>query len=764
MKILFDCRCCQVYKQRGIDNYFQDLIAALIIYGGVQSTILYSRNLPAPSFKAIVEDNSEFLVLEDFDQIEHKSWDYLFKGAFFDVSIMECYPSDILRCCKDVVGVLYDLIPLLFPKDYLNSIELKRLYAGQIEALKYSSHLFCISEQTKLDAIKFLGLPDSKLSVVYCPIFQNDNQSIERSDFLRSKHCVAVLGNDRRKGYLNLSRAFLFAKKNKLIPTDSKLYIVCAGKEDIEADISNNLKVPLNELSNEIHVTGFINEVEKKKLIGTACCTIFPSFYEGWGLPILESYLQKTPVIASFNSSIKELIPKNCGFDPHDVESMVEALVKIFSDPNLREESVEFGAKILRMFEPSLFVKKIINRLHWLQEQTKKHSEMSDKCAVFAVLPPAKTGIAPYSYKVHLRYGKEAWDVFAPNLTAHSFQSRFCGFRNVFPITFYNIADYRMNYFAKLFILGNSFHHLPVLQKAIQTRGVPNRALYLHEAYLFNLFSSLYSSYKGIKNLLTDWYPSISNEIEDLTDTDQFCTVLHKHSVYMLRPLVYLTGINHIIVNNQRCKRMVLSEFSAEEQLKIKVDVLYHPIESLYPTQILNLKDSNYSYVVGSFGIPSTQKFSKEILDAVEFLNNKGLRVKLIFAGYATRGSYVDIGKDFVTIIDSPDEQTLINLMASVDLAVQLRCKENNGESSGCIAQLLGIGQKLLTTKNFVDEEMEKYCNICTTEECQSISQLALQIEKSLLKSVTYKKEDLVQFFSYEKLSNLLFRLITNNL
>ena len=174
IKILFDCRCCQIHKNRGIDNYFQGIISSLLLTKKVSASLLISQDLPFPDLKGGLQ-SLNILKLEDFNKVSDK-WDFLFKGDFFDVPLSDAYPISVLQHCENIVGILYDLIPYLFPQNYLtNPVWVKR-YCGQIEAAKYASHVFCISRQTFLHAKKYLMKANSELDVIYAaiPQFQND--------------------------------------------------------------------------------------------------------------------------------------------------------------------------------------------------------------------------------------------------------------------------------------------------------------------------------------------------------------------------------------------------------------------------------------------------------------------------------------------------------------------------------------------------------------------------------------------------------------
>jgi glycosyltransferase involved in cell wall biosynthesis len=112
-------------------------------------------------------------------------------------------------------------------------------------------------------------------------------------------------------------------------------------------------------------------------------------------------------------------------------------------------------------------------------------------------------------------------------------------------------------------------------------------------------------------------------------------------------------------------------------------------------------KEDPQEIVVGSFGVPGPSKLTHVIIDAVERLHRKGLKVRLIIAGFSAK-RYAEAMQDQarglnISVFDGPTDVQLATAMAAVDIAVQLRAI-NLGESSGVVPQLLAMSKRVIVS------------------------------------------------------------------
>jgi glycosyltransferase involved in cell wall biosynthesis len=117
-----------------------------------------------------------------------------------------------------------------------------------------------------------------------------------------------------------------------------------------------------NNLANKVFLTGFVSESEKQLLYKNSLMVVYPSLYEGFGLPILEAMYFNTPVIASNAASIPEVGGQAClYFNPKSVQELQDQILMLSSNKNIREELISEGAKQLRKFSWAKAAKETIS-------------------------------------------------------------------------------------------------------------------------------------------------------------------------------------------------------------------------------------------------------------------------------------------------------------------------------------------------------------------------------------------------------------------
>ena len=760
LRLLFDFRSYQTQSKRGIGRYVLNLARAITDIENVELSLLISTKLPSETIPEDLKSKAEVYTVESFENYPiNDNFDFLIKGSIFEDNhkLIFQFPKTVLKKCNDVVGISYDLIPLLFPRDYLMDDNRKYHYANLIECLKYLSHIFCISETTKSDTIKYTELPEDMFTTIYGGAdfkkFESKNSEKKYSFKDRTNNLVYITGDDARKNYGGAARVFAKAYETGKIPKDSKLYLICRSSKNFKKTVKNELKGFKAKVGKQIIITDFIPDEDVVDLVSNAKASIMPSFYEGLGLPILESYIAGTPCFASNNSATKEFVNELSSFSPYDDDEFRDVIIRIYNDEEFCRQSLEYGRKIVKKYNWENSAKILVDKLRELKRQEHK----SNKVAVLSILPPDESGIAGYSYRTHT-LEPEKYDIFA-NIKTDSdyFDLTSNGkVKNIFPLDLYDYANFKEKYSAKIIVLGNSEHHINTLKKALETKGEENRFLYLHEAMILNLFFCYFDkNFEDVKNFLKKWY--------DIPETDGYHKLyiwLKEHYRFGIRPLINLTGIKNIIVNNEKAKELILKELSESEKQDVNIKVMFLPIEKT-EAEKLNLSE-NGQYVIGTFGLPHEAKGSEIIINAIKFLNEKEPnKYKLIVAGYEAENFCKKYPSDYTEVYDAPDDKTLFSLMTSVDLAVQLR-KHPHGESSGCIAQLMGMGQKIITTEGFIDNELGKYI-VSTVQSRVPYEQLANVIEKGVKSDFQYDKNYLTEKYSFKNLSKELYNYCINN-
>ncbi|WP_432633915.1 glycosyltransferase family 4 protein, partial [Brachyspira sp.] len=454
-------------------------------YNNYKIKYYYFNKLDSYNFK----HKFDFYFLDDILAPAHKIRD---TTNFFNY----LYPNKILENSKRIVCIGHDLIPLLFHEYYLNP---KSVYFLHLETAKIIEHFFVNSENTKNDFIEYLNIDKNKLTVIYSGVdkkFENPLKEYYHKE--RLNNIIFVSGEDRRKNAQGLIRAFAIAYNSKNIPIDSKLYICCKAG----AGYSNFLKSTMRKcnIKNRVIITGFISDEDMINLISNSKASFFPSFYEGLGLPILESYACSTPSFASNVSSTKEFVLKECSFDPYDDNDMANAIIKAFNDEELCKKSVEFGRKLLKeKCNGDVVSKKVVEKLKELNKTV-----IMDK-AIFMEYNDYKLFSYTNSHIFLTIHHYSDMETVNNSLDSEKYNNDFI------PIEYYNNFLNKYKYNKKIFVLGSS----KILEYAVKETDKNNSYLFIYKSEIFNIiFDYLNNSLDNFKEIIKKYYYNLYKIIE----------------------------------------------------------------------------------------------------------------------------------------------------------------------------------------------------------------------------------------------------------
>ena len=274
------------------------------------------------------------------------------------------------------IMVVHDIIPRLFP-EYLNNAR-KRKYQDLIErAIVKADAIVVVSSKTKEDLIEHLGVAAEKISVNRIdvdPAFKRE-VSKEQAEVVMRKYSLQpgyiYLGGglEKRKNAEGLLLAYKLLvdrnKREKFMEEVPKLTI--SGKLMPElAPLIVDVERLVNEmnLSTRVKVLGFVPQEDLPALYAKASLFVFPSLYEGFGMPVLEAMSQGTPVLTSNTTSLPEVGKDAVAYcDPESVEDMAEGMRKLLLDGEMRATLGARGKKRSLEFSWSSFVQKIVKML-----------------------------------------------------------------------------------------------------------------------------------------------------------------------------------------------------------------------------------------------------------------------------------------------------------------------------------------------------------------------------------------------------------------
>ena len=250
---------------------------------------------------------------------------------------------------KPKIVFCHDIIHRVYRRSDKYWLLSKLLYSG----LKKAEFIIAASKSTKRDLVKFYSIPEERISVIYEGInhkkFKPDNSG-SSSIYQKYKlppmyrYVFHISSETPRKNVDGLIKAF-YQLKTKYKLTDLKL--LKGGNPQYQKDRKRLLNlIKQLGLQEEIIFLDYIPEEDLSKLYNIAELFVFPSFYEGFGLPVLEAMACGTPVITSNISSLPEIIG-NAGImvNPKNIDSIARAMGEILTNERLREDMISKGLK-----------------------------------------------------------------------------------------------------------------------------------------------------------------------------------------------------------------------------------------------------------------------------------------------------------------------------------------------------------------------------------------------------------------------------------
>ncbi|GAC1304808.1 MAG: glycosyltransferase family 1 protein [Mucilaginibacter sp.] len=348
-------------KRRGIGNYIKNLLEELAKTTSPHKFILYADSKAV--INAVPADPRFSLKIIPFKL--YPIWEQLilpFHVWADKLDILHCpgnsAPIVLPKKTKLIItihDVMYMLPGRMLPSSPSLYQKIGRLYLRLIVPLvaKNANKIITISKYSESDIVKSLSINESRLSVIYeAPgaVFRQDNiqSKAKLKKFnLNLEHFLFAFGAlDPRKNTARIINAFAEFQKGN--PSKHQLVVVGLSKNAID---HFSKQVQSLKLCEKVALLGFVSEDELISLYSLAEVMLYPSLYEGFGIPVLEAMACGTPVIGSTSASIPE-IAGNAALlvDPLDVNELTLAITKMCADNLLRQEYRTRGLKRVTEF------------------------------------------------------------------------------------------------------------------------------------------------------------------------------------------------------------------------------------------------------------------------------------------------------------------------------------------------------------------------------------------------------------------------------
>lgn len=349
MNVGIDASRIAISERSGTENYTYNLIEALKRVDSVNKYTLYFNKLP--QYFEITQPNvsTKYLPLPRFWTQGRLAWECLVNPP--DVLFVPAHTLPIIhRPGLKTVVTIHDL-GSEFLAEYHKFPQKLYLNWSTRYAVAFATQIIAVSKSTKKDLTERLRAKTEKVSVVYEAVdqeFFNPRSEVEQANVLskyglKGDFLLFVGTVQPRKNLERLIEAFSKLKNRKI-------QLVIAGKPGwLYGDIySAPVKFGVAE---QVKFIGYVPNEELPGLYSSATALIFPSLYEGFGLPVLEAMACDCPVVVSKSSSLPEIVAEaGLYFDPNRVETIVDSLKLILSKNALRSEMIDEGRKQVKKF------------------------------------------------------------------------------------------------------------------------------------------------------------------------------------------------------------------------------------------------------------------------------------------------------------------------------------------------------------------------------------------------------------------------------
>lgn len=342
MNIAIDIREAVRSKKAGKGWYTYEIVKSLLENHPEDTFILYTDqpHLPWEHFSNVVQKffppsplRWHFKVLKD---IKKTKPDIYFAPSSYII------PSFAPKWLK-VIATVHDLVAWLFPaRHHLKATIIERITLPL--AVKKITKFVAVSQNTKRDLQHFFKIPSEKIEVIPCGVGEQFETIGDKKNPIKKnippKFILAVGTLEPRKNFITLIQAFAEVVKKH---PDYSLVIV-GGKGWYFEKIFETVRK--YDLEDSVIFAGYVDETNLPNYYNAATCFVFPSLYEGFGIPLLEAMKSGCPVITSNISSMPEVVGDAAiMINPSSAPEITQAIEKVITSPDLAKELSEKGRK-----------------------------------------------------------------------------------------------------------------------------------------------------------------------------------------------------------------------------------------------------------------------------------------------------------------------------------------------------------------------------------------------------------------------------------
>ncbi|MFO7301268.1 MAG: glycosyltransferase family 1 protein [Acidobacteriota bacterium] len=370
MRIAIDARKLHDY---GIGTYVRNLVFWLSKLDVDDEYVLLCRNddveplrALGPRFVPVAESARNYSVREQF------SIPFALARRHVDLFHAPHYVVSPLTRCPFVVTI-HDCIHLRFPQYLPNRLAYSYAHTMMRVSARRARRVMTVSEASRQDIVELLGVPASKVEVIANALDERLAAPPTEAEIARIRDRYQLtspflLYTGNIKPHKNIDRLIeAYAILRRRGHTDVKLLII---GDEISKYPNLRRLVHRHQLHPHVRFFGFVSDEMLAVLYRLATAFVFPSLYEGFGLPPLEAMAAGVPVITSNVSSLPEVVGEAAVLiDPLDPEAIADAMERVIGDPALRAELVRRGYERVKAFSWERSVARISRLYHEVYEE-----------------------------------------------------------------------------------------------------------------------------------------------------------------------------------------------------------------------------------------------------------------------------------------------------------------------------------------------------------------------------------------------------------
>lgn len=609
---------------------------------------------------------------------------------------------------------IHDLIPLIYPSLYLENPTVKSWYFKKLDHLRRADLWLAISESSREEGQKYLGLPDDRIINAsesadehfgILNLLDNVKQEIYSKFNLVRPFVMYTGGIDHRKNIEGLIRAF--AALPIQLRQKHQLAIVCSASLE---DRRRLFKLAKEQgLSDEdLVLTGFVQEDDLVALYNLCKLFVFPSWHEGFGLPALEAMRCGAPVIGANTSSLPEVIGwDEALFDPRSDDSISALMERALLDDDFRAELVRHGKLQANRFSWDETARRAIRAFEHFHAESAAQSDSvflatrRPKLAYVSPIPPARSGIADYSAELLPELARHYdIDVVVPQPKVSDPQ-----FEASWPVrTAEWFASHANEYDRVLYHFGNSDFHSHMFGLLAAIPGV----VVLHDFSLSGIVAHMdvHGLTPGgwVEELYhSHGYPAVQARFHANDSAD----VVWKYPCN----LSVLQNSLGVIVHSEHSRRLASQWYgNTDHDDWAVIPLMRQPATNPDRSKArARLGFKSDDFVVCSFGIMGPTKLNHRLLEAwLRSRLSENQNCHLVFLGESHQGAYGQAllgrirnskAEGRIHIMGWADMDSFREYLAAADLGVQLRTL-SRGETSAAVLDCMNYGLATIVNAN----------------------------------------------------------------